>query len=72
MGVSDLNVVEIPILIHLWTREKTAVDLCGGNISSTKQSNTKILSTKSLGDVIAGAFAVLRVEFVLRDADRAV
>lgn len=33
--------------------------------ASTKQSNTKILSTKSSGDIKAGAFAVLRVEFVL-------
>ena len=33
--------------------------------TSTKQSKTKFLSTKSLGDVKVGAFAVLRVEFVL-------
>lgn len=47
--------------------EKISVDFCGGNISSIKQPNTKILSTKSSGDVTAGALAVLRVEFVLRD-----
>ena len=39
--------------------------------SSTKQPNTKILSSESAGDVNPGAFGVLRVEFVLRDADRA-
>lgn len=33
--------------------------------ASTKQSNTKILSNMSLGDVKAGAFVVLRVEIVL-------
>jgi len=35
--------------------------------ASTKQPNTKFLSTKSLGDMKTGAFAVLRVEFMLRD-----
>lgn len=35
--------------------------------ASTKQPKTKILSTRSLGDVKAGAFAVLRVEIVLKD-----
>lgn len=39
--------------------------------ASTKQSNTKFLSNRSLGDMIAGAFAVLRVECVLKEADRA-
>ncbi len=40
--------------------------------TSTKQPNTKILSDKSLGDMKAGAFVVLRVNSVLRDAIRAV
>ena len=34
--------------------------------ASTKQLKTKILSVKSSGDVIAGALAVLLVDFVLR------
>jgi len=33
--------------------------------ASTRQPNTKFLSTKSLGYVIAGAFAVLRSKVVL-------
>jgi len=35
--------------------------------ASTKQPKTKILSNLSLGNVKAGAFAVLRVEIVLSD-----
>ncbi len=35
--------------------------------TSTKQSNTKILSNKGLGNVIPGALVVLRLESVLKD-----
>jgi len=39
--------------------------------ASTKQLNTKILSSESAGDVCPGVFVVLRVEFVLSGDVRA-
>jgi hypothetical protein len=38
------------------------------DFSSTTLTKTKILSTRSLGNVKAGAFAVLRVKIVLYPA----
>ncbi len=46
--------------------------ICYPSFSSTKQPNIKILSSESAGDVNHGAFGVLRVEFVIRDANRLV
>jgi hypothetical protein len=37
----------------------------GGYNSSTRQLKTRFLSAESAGDVIASAFGVLRVDFVL-------
>jgi hypothetical protein len=42
-----------------------------GNNSSTRQLKTRFLSAESAGDVIASAFGVLRVDFVLSGGVRA-
>ncbi|MEN6584184.1 MAG: hypothetical protein ABFD54_17200 [Armatimonadota bacterium] len=52
------------LILNAFGLEKNPVDFCGGHVSSTKQSKTKFLSTKNLGDVKAGAFVVLRAKFV--------
>ena len=65
MSVSQELVPELEPAFGL--EGKTAVSFCGGNIASTTEPKTRFLSAESSGDVIAGAFAVLRVEFVLRN-----
>ena len=48
-----------------WVSVDSSLDPGSSPGASTKQLKTKILSTKSSGNVKTGAFAVLRVEIVL-------
>jgi hypothetical protein len=51
--------------------ENIPVDFCGGNISSTIQSEITILSCENAGDANPGVFCFLRVDFVLSGGVRA-